>query len=101
MEPVYRDYLFRTADPDRDVLLATCKGDDQMTNANGSGNGNTPGWKVETVVMVLGFLFTSLGTVISYQVLQQNVFESNRQLYERLTRVEALIEVNFGKQPEK
>lgn len=56
-------------------------------------------WKIETVVMVLGFLFTSLGTVISYQVLQQNVFESNRQLYERLTRVEALMEVGCGGKP--
>jgi hypothetical protein len=66
-----------------------------MTQSPGSpGQGQ---WKVETVVMVMGFLFTGFGTVISYQVLQQNVFESNRQLYERLTRVEAMMEVKCGK----
>lgn len=65
-----------------------------MTNPQGTGTGQ---WKVETVVMVLGFLLTGFGTMISYQVLQNNVFESNRQLYERLTRVEALMEVQCGK----
>ena len=67
-----------------------CGGGAQMTNPQGQ-------WKIETVVMVLGFLLTGFGTMISYQVLQNNVFESNRQLYERLTRVEALMEVKCGK----
>ena len=51
-------------------------------------------WKLETIFVVVGFFLTGIGTMLSYQSLQRNVFDGQRQLYERLTRVEALVELS-------